>query len=181
MRTKTLRAVVLSVASILPCCQIRAQDVAVAEALLKDIYSHYQNGGEGIAFDGPHASNYFHSSLLELEKADVKATEPGSSPAINWDPICGCQYWDGIWNLDIELQVDSPEQIIANVSFALADPKNNPTDATRKLQITLMTESGSWRIYDILDKSHPQSTTSVREVLKKELAKLRGHDASASH
>jgi hypothetical protein len=181
MRTKTLRAIVLSVSSILPCYQIRAQDVAAADALLRNIYSHYKNGGEGIALDGTNASNYFHSSLLDLERADLKATEAGSSPAINWDPICGCQYWNGIWNLDIGFQVDDPKRIIANVSFALADPKKNSPDATRKLQITLADESGSWRIYDILDKSHTQSTISVRQVLKNALVKLRSPDASTSH
>jgi hypothetical protein len=173
MRTKTFCAILLSAASILPCCQIRAQDTAAAEAFLRDIYSHYQNGGDGIAFDGSRAGQYFYSSLLELERADVKATGPGDTPAIDWDPMCGCQDWEGIWNLNIEIQVDSPEQVTANVSFALSDPRKKPADATRKLQITLMTERGNWRIYDILDRSDPKSTASVRQLLQKDLADLR--------
>ena len=181
MRTKTLRAVVLSFASILPCCQMRAQNAATAQELLEDIYSHYQNGREGIALDGPHASRYFHSSLLDLEKADLKATEPGDSRAIDWDPICGCQDWDGIWNLDIRLQDQGWNRIVADVSFSLADPRNNPTGATRKLQITLVDEAGSWRIYDILDRSDPKSTFSVRQLLQKDLAKFRSHPAPAAH
>ncbi len=180
MRTKTFWAIVLA-ALFLPCCQLRAQDTAAAEAFLRDIYSHYQNGGEGIAFDGARASQYFYSSLLELERADVKATGAGDAPAIDYDPICGCQDWEGIWNLDIEIQVESPERVIADVSFAISDPKKTSTDATRRLEITLITERGNWRIFDILDQSDPKLTSSVRQLLQKDLADLRSHRKPASN
>jgi len=181
MPTKTFWAIVLSAASILPCCQIRAQDTAAAEDFLRNIYSHYQNGGEGIAFDGARAGQYFYSSLLELETADVKATGPGYAPAIDWDPICGCQDWEGIWNLNIQIQVESPEQVTANVSFAISDPKKSSIDATRRLEFTLMTERGNWRIYDILDRSDPKLTSSVRQLLQKDLARLRSRRKSDSN
>lgn len=181
MLIKTLCAGVLSVASVFPSCQIRAQDAASAKAFLENIYRHYQNGGEGIAFDGLNASLYFHSSLVALEKADVKATGPGYASAIDWDPVCGCQDWDGIWDLKIEVHIESSQRAEANVSFALSDPKNNPTDATRKLEITLMSEHGEWRIYDILDKSDPKSTSSVRKLIEDDLASLRSHPAPVSH
>jgi hypothetical protein len=181
MPTKTFWAIVLSAASILPCGQIRAQDAAAAEAFLRNVYRHYQNGGEGIAFDGSRSSQYFYSSLLDMERADLKATGPGYAPAIDWDPICGCQDWDGIWNLDIEIRVKSPERIMANVSFALSDPRNKPTGATRRLQITLATEGGNWRIYDILDRSDPKFSSSVRQLLQKDLADLRSRRKPASN
>jgi hypothetical protein len=181
MRMKTLCAIVLAVASILRCCQVDAQDAASAKAFLRSVYHHYQGGGEGISFDGPRSSLYFHSSLLALEKTDVKASGPGNVPAIDWDPVCGCQDWEGIWNLEIKVHMENPQRAMVNVSFALSDPKSNPADATRKLEITLMSEHGQWRIYDVLDQSDPKFASSVRQLLQKDLADLRSQPAPASH
>jgi hypothetical protein len=173
MRPKPLIVIALSTVAIIGAIPSRAQDAASAKAFLVNIYGHYKSKGKGIDFDGPHSALYFHSSLLALEKADVKATEPGYAPAIDWDPICGCQDMDGIWNLKIDVQLQSPQRAIADVSFALFDPKDRPTEEPSKLQITLVRENGGWRIWDILDKSDPKFTSSVRKLLEDDLARLR--------
>lgn len=185
MPIKTLYAGVLSATVIFSCCQIRAQDAASAKMFLENVYRHYQGGyrnnASGIDFGGPGAHLYFDRSLLALVKADVKANGPDNVGAIDADPICGCQDWDGIWDLKIEVQMETPQRARANVSFSLSDPKTHPTDATRKLEITLVSEHGKWRIYDIVDRSDPKSSFSVRKLLEDDLASLRSHPASASH
>ena len=173
MQPKTLIAIAFSAVAISWAFPSGAQDAASAKAFLVDVYSHYDGGGPGIAFDGPQAGLYFHSSLLALERADVKATGPGYAPAIDSDPICGCQDWDGIWNLKIDVQLESPRRAIANVSFALFNPKDRPEEEPGKLQLTLVKESSGWRIWDILDESDPKFTSSVRKLLERDLASLR--------
>lgn len=168
------------VAAILSSCQVRAQDAASARAFVVSIYRTYQNG-KGIEFGEPGASLYFHSSLLALEDADVKANGPDYVPAVDYDPLCSCQDWDGIWNFKIELRVETLQRAIAHVSFSLSDPKNNPKDAARTLVITLVPEHDQWRIYDILDKSDPKDTSSLRQILQKDLASLQSHRPSKPH
>lgn len=182
MRGTRFSLIAFSVAATLLCGVSRAQDAASAKAFLVSVYHYYQNGYQeqhsGIDFDAPNANKYFHSSLLALERADVKANA-GSIQAIDWDPICGCQDWNGIWNLKIEVHLDSPQRAIANVSFALFDPKDRPVDETNRLQITLVMEHGQWRIYDILDESI--TTFSVRKLLQDDLASLRKNPTPAPH
>jgi hypothetical protein len=160
MRASRFCAIALFALGFPSCNLLRGQDAASAEAFLVSVYSHYQHGSRknhsGIDFYGREAQLYFHSSLLALERADVKANGPGNVPAIDWDPICACQDWHGVWDLKIEVHIESPQQAGANVSFAVFNPKDRPADETSKLQITLVKEHGEWRIYDILDKSNPK-------------------------
>ena len=181
MRARRFGMIVLFVAVIPSCDLSSAQDAASAKAFLVNIYNHYEAGGKGIAFYGPNAGRYFHSSLLALEEADLKETGHDYAPAIDRDPICGCQDWDGIWDLRIEVHVESPQQAGANVSFAVFNPKDRAADETSKLQITLVKEHGEWRIYDILDKSNPKFNSSVRKLLGDDLASLRSSPSSSSH
>ncbi len=178
MRAKHLCLIMLLAAETVPAPPSHAQDVASPKAFLVYIYYHYREGKD---FDGPQAGRYFHSSLVALEKADVKANGPGYAPAIDFDPICDCQDMDGIWNLKIAVQSQSPRRAIADVSFAVFDPKDRPTEEPNKLQITLARENGGWRIWDILDKSDPKFTSSVRKLLEDDLANLRKNPPSTVH
>lgn len=184
MRAKPVRLISLFSAAIFLCGISRAQDAASAKAFLNSIYHHYQSGYQssspGIDFDDADANRYFHSSLLSLERADVKANA-GQVPAIDWDPICGCQDWDGIWDLKIDVEAKSPEKALAIVSFSLGDPKYKQKDNVRNLVITLVVEHGAWRIDDILDQSDPQNTFSIRKLLQDDLASLRKNPIQASH
>lgn len=181
MRAKQLCTIALSLLAILSCVSLRAQDSASAKAFLSNIYSHYSRGGKGIEFDGPESNRYFDSSLLALEKADVKANGPGNVPAVDADPICGCQDWEGIWNLAIDVRIESPQRAIANVSFSLFNPKDRPAGESSKLQFTLLKHDGEWRIWDILDESDPKDRVAVRKLLQDDLASLQHNPAPAAH
>ena len=67
--------------------------------------------------------------------------------------FAGCQDWDGIWDLKIDIQMESPKRALATVSFALFAPKDRTDDSLSKLKITLVPEDGQWRIYNIVDES----------------------------
>src|ERR1019366_1125050 len=77
-----------------------AQNADSAKAFLASIYRHYQNGGNGISIGDRSADRYFAASLLTLVRADARAAGPDNVGAIDADPVCACQDWDGIWNLD---------------------------------------------------------------------------------
>lgn len=177
MRPKLLLAIALSAAALLRPCSSHAQDAASAKAFLVSVYQHYQHGAKGIDFDGPGAGLYYHSSLLSLIRADIKANGPDNVPAVDFDPVCGCQDWDGIWDLKIDVQVETPQRAQANVSFALAPPQNRPKDALRRLVMTLVPERGAWRIYDIRDESDPSAIVELRKLLQDDLASLRRSNA----
>jgi len=181
MRPKPLIVIGLLAVAIMGAIPSRAQDASSAKSFLVSVYQQYQHGGIGIDFQGPDANLYFDSSLLALETADVRANGPGYAPAIDWDPICGCQDWDGIWNLNIDIHLESPQRADANISFTLFDPKNRPTDEISKLKITLVKENVGWRIWDILDESNPKFASSVRTLLQNDLASPRRKSAPASH
>jgi len=180
MRAKLVCSIVLLAAATAPCIASHAQDAVSAKSFLTSIYRHYQNGGKGIDFGGPHSSLYFTSSLLALEKADVKANK-GEIPAIDYDPLCGCQDWDGIWDLKVDVEVYPSRKALANISFSLRDPKYKVRDEMRKLVVTLVVDRGAWRIDDILDGSDPKMTFSVRNQLQYDLAMIRKNPAPPSH
>jgi hypothetical protein len=180
MSAKLLRSLALLVAVISFCSASQAQNAASAKAFLNSIYSNYQNGQKGVDFDGPQSGLYFTSSLLALEKADVKANGPDNVPAIDYDPVCGCQDWDGIWGLEIKIEIQALQKAQASVSFSLRDPKYRAKDETRRLVITLAVEHGAWRIDDVLDQSDPNPTFSVRKSLENDLAQLAHNPAPAS-
>jgi hypothetical protein len=156
-----------------PAIPAAAQDAASAKTFLESVYQHYQHGGKGIDLGGPHAGEYFHSSLLTLVRADAKANGPENVGVIDSDPICGCQDWDGIWDLKIDINVESPQRAVAEVSFAVFAPKDRPKDPLTRLQITLVPERGQWRIYNVVDESDPKAPFDLRKELERDIASLR--------
>ncbi len=181
MRAKSVRFIALFAAATALCTPSDAQDAASAKAFLVSIYSHYSREGKGIDFDGPRASLYFDPSLLALEKADVKANGPDSVPAMDADPICGCQDWNGIWDLRIDVHVESTHRALANVSFYLAPPKGPIAAEPMKLKFTLVPEHGGWRIWDILDQSDPNDQVALRKLIQDDLASFKQNPAPATH
>lgn len=181
MHTKLLCPIAFSFIAVLSCTSSHAQDAVSAKAFLVNIYSHYSRGGKGVDFDGPRSALYFHSSLLALEKADVKANGTDSVSAMDADPICGCQDWEGIWNLAINVRIESTPRALADVSFYLAPPKGPITPDKMKLKFTLVSEHGGWRIWDILDESDPKDPVALRNLLLDDIASLRKNPPPASH
>jgi hypothetical protein len=148
-------------------------DADAAKAFLTSVYKHYGTGGIGVDSVGPAATRYFHSSLVALLRADQKAASPEVG-AIDADPVCACQDWNGIWDLAIEVNIDTPDhdaaRATAKLSFYLSDPKDNPKDSLRKLSIKLAAENGGWRIYDITDETDPTAPFALRKALQDDIA-----------
>lgn len=145
-----------------------AQDAASAKAFLQSAYGYYGKSGKGT----PVTSRFFHSSLLGLMDKDVKLNAGGVG-VLDGDPVCGCQDWDGIWDLKVEIQLQGPNRALANVSFAVFPPNHRTKDSLREMVFTLVPERGQWRIYDILDESDPKAPFDVRRALEKDIASLR--------
>jgi len=173
MRTKPLLTTAIIAATTLAAGAARAQSTASARTFLFLVYRHYQSGSRGIDFEAPSAALYFHSSLVALIRQDIKANGPGNAPAIDFDPVCSCQDWKGIWGLKISVKLENPKRAHADVSFSLAPPKRPSKDASRQLAITLVPEHGAWRIYDIEDDSDSSTTFALRKLLEDDIATLR--------
>jgi hypothetical protein len=167
MNTKLLIAVAVFSAILLPAKPSVAQDAASANAFLNSTFQLYDKGGHG----APYTGTYFHSSLLTLLRADLKAAAAinDGPPVAGSDPICGCQEWDGIWVLKMNLKMETPQRAQAVISFAIYAPKDRPSDDLRIYKFTLVPEHGQWRIYDILYMSDPVSEPSAPKNLRKQL------------
>jgi len=101
-------------------------------------------------------------------------------PAIDFDPICGCQDWEGIWDLRIDLHAVDPQRATAIVTFSLAAPKGRAKDSYRKMDITLVPEQGRWRIFDIVDESDPANIVALRKLLQDDTAAIRHSSGSGT-
>ncbi len=170
MRVRPLLALAII---IFPAIYASAQSADSAKAFLLSVYKQYQNGSKGIDFTGPRAGRYYHSSLLALIRADIKANGPDNAPDVDFDPICGCQDWEGIWKLQMDVHLETAQRALARVSFVLLDPKNHPKDTLTKLEFTLVPERGEWRIYDVADESDPHAALALRKDLQRDIENLR--------
>lgn len=180
MRAMRISTIALSLAAFLLCGECCAQTAAGAKIFLASVYRHYQFGGKGIDFEGPAAPLYYHSSLVALFRQDIKANGPGNAPAIDFDPICSCQDWKGVWSLKIDVHMETRKRAHATVSFSLAPPKNPSKDSARQLAIVLVPEHGAWRIYDIEDDSDSSTTFALRKLIQDDIDTLRREDTNSS-
>ena len=150
-----------------------AQDADGAKRFVESVYRAYANHGKGIDFTGPKAHSFYDASLIALLHADQKAVGPNEVGVLDGDPICGCQDWDGIWDLKIAIQIQGESRAKAAVSFALFAPKAASKAGSerdlRSLEMTLVRESKGWRIDDIVDKSDPKAPFDLRAELEKEI------------
>jgi hypothetical protein len=165
MRAKLIFAIAFSAAVFLPASPSTAQDEASAKALLTAIFGHYGKGGKGVDYK----SGYFHSSLVALVNADVKAAGTDIPAALDGDPVCDCQEWDGIWVLKTDVTMETPRRAQAVVTFAIYAPAKRPKDDSRTIKITLVPERGRWRIYDILYLAEPRSQPGGPKTLRQQI------------
>jgi hypothetical protein len=159
---------------------VPAQNLDAARAFLVSVYVRYQNGGKGINFIEPDARLAYHSSLLALIRADLDANGPDNAPAIDFDPICGCQDWEGIWDFKIDMHAVNSQRAVAIVSFSLAAPGRRAKDSYRKMEITVAAVQGQWRIYDIVDESDPANIVALRKLLRDDIAAVRHEPGSGT-
>lgn len=167
MRSAPLLKSVLIVFAVVPTSRTQAQHSPSARAFLQSIYARYPKGGSGVHFTGPRAGRYVHSSLIALLREDARAVGPGEVGVLDGDPLCGCQDWDGIYNLKIDVNVEDAGRADALVSFALFNPAK-PQDR-RSLEIALAQEKGAWRVFNVVDLSDPKAPFDLRKALEKEI------------
>jgi hypothetical protein len=167
MRARLLLAITFLVAAFLPANPSAAQDEASARALLTTIFGRYGKGSTGTDYK----SGYFHSSLVALVNADVKAAGTDIPAALDGDPVCDCQEWDGIWVLKMDLTMETAQRAQAVVTFAIYAPGKRPKDDSRTIQYTLAPERGQWRIYDISYLSEPRSEPGAPKSLRQQIQK----------
>ncbi len=158
--------------------RLRAQDAASARRFLESLYRLYGKGGKGVALSGPRARKVFDPSLLALMDADAKANGPDQVGTLDGDPLCSCQDWDALRDLQIVVAPPLEGRTVAKVSFALFAGKNGGPGDRRKLEITLAARAKQWLVYDVLDLSEPRHPFALRSELKKDLESLK-RDAAA--
>jgi hypothetical protein len=167
MRARLHFAIAFLATVFLPFNSAAAQDETSAKTLLTTIFGHYGKGGKGTDFQ----SGYFHSSLVALVNADVKAAGTDIPAALDGDPICDCQEWDGFWVLKLDVTMETPRRAQAVITFAIYTPSKRPRDDSRTIKITLVPERGQWRIYDIAILSEPRSDPAAPKSLRERIQK----------
>lgn len=149
------------------------QDADSAKRFVEALYRHYADHGKGIDFGEAEGSYYFDASLNALMKADAKAVGPNEVGVLDGDPICGCQDWDGIWDLKIAVQPQGKDRVKAALSFALFAPKAGTDRDFRSLEMTLAREAGNWRIDNIVERTDAKHPFDLRAELEKEIRTLK--------
>jgi hypothetical protein len=165
----SIAALILPLIWITPSC---AEDNDSARSFLESVYRQYGKDGPGIDLTGPKAGQFFHSTLIALVRADQAMAGPDTVGALDGDPVCSCQDWDGVRDLKIGILVQSNLRAKAEVSFALGEVETGIDRDLRTLEITLTRENGKWRIYDILDESDPKSPIALRAALKLDIQRV---------
>jgi len=168
MQARLLFLFALLILLAVPPIPAAAQDAASAKTFLQSTYALYSKNGKGATL----TSRYYDSTLVRLVATDNKLNA-GEIGVLEGDPVCGCQDWAGIWDLNIEVQMQGQNQALADVSFALTAPNGRKQNDLRKLHITLVPERGQWRIYNILDESDPKAPFDLRQELEKDIESLR--------
>jgi hypothetical protein len=170
--SKPLLSIVLLAVAFAWTRPVGAQDASSAKSFLESAFRQYSKNGPGVDSTGLKAKRYYHSSLIALMQADAKAAGPGNIGFLDGDPLCDCQDWDGIFSLKIDIQLESPTRAQAIVSFALFEGQDRDSSSVRKLKITLASERGQWRIYDIFNLSQSTTPGGLRSGLKKSTENL---------
>jgi Protein of unknown function (DUF3828) len=179
MRAKRLGLIMLPLCLIAFATPASAQDATSAKTFLESSYRQYGKGGKGVALSGPQARRVFDESLLALIRADEKANGPDQVGVLDGDPICSCQDWDALRDLQIAVETPVAGRAVARVSFALFAGKNGTPEDRRRLEITLASRQGQWRVWDVLDTSEPGHPFALRAELSKDIQTLRKAQGAA--
>jgi hypothetical protein len=171
MRFSLLFEFVLLVCLLVPTGSARAQDAASAKTFLQSMYARYSRNSPGVEVAGPHAARFLHTSLIALIRKDARAVGPGEVGVLDSDPLCACQDWDGIFDLRIDMRQAKADHAEALVSFSVF--KNAKPQHRSSLVITLATEKGAWRVWNVVDRSDPKFNFDLRRELQKEISSLR--------
>lgn len=163
--------IVILLATFLAAVPSHAQSADSARAWIRSLYSAYTHDGKGIPYDEKNGGRWFDASLVALMRADKKAVGDGYVTAYSdADVFCGCQDWDGIWDLKINIRMNGANRATADVSFALAQPPSK--DAQQRVRFELIRERGQWRIDDVCDSFGEKDMLCLRKAIRDEIASL---------
>ena len=179
MRRRILTPVLLIPSVIFLAQPLRAQgNVDSARRFVESIYRLYDLRGPGVDLTGRRAAQTFDTSLVTLMREDQKVIADGEVGVLDGDPICGCQDWDGIFDLKVKIRPINSERAEASVSFALFNQA--AAHDYRSITLTLSHKGEKWRVYDVVDRSNPKEPFALRKELQKEIASIMQHsDAPA--
>jgi hypothetical protein len=135
----------------------RAQDAAAARAFVRHLYAAYH--GDGPDYLGRQAGAVFAKPLLQLIRRDAAETPPGDVGALDGDPICGCQDFDGLRDLDVVIARGDAGHAHATVHFRISGER-------RTVNLDLVAADGHWRVSDV----HTADTPSLVSLLTRSLS-----------
>jgi hypothetical protein len=139
----------------------RAQDLPAARTFVQHIYSAYAHPASQADPDttGKLAPSIFSPSLLQLIRRDRAGTPRGDAPALDGDPICDCQDFEGLRLSSLTVTAVDATHATASVTFQVFadDPKS-----VRTLRLNLLYTPQGWRIDDIASADTP----SLRKFLQ---------------
>jgi hypothetical protein len=133
-----------------------AQDAASAGRFVRGLYSAYH--GSGPDYLGGQAKDVFAPPLLKLIRRDAAQTPPGDVPALDGDPICDCQDFDGIRDVDARIIGGAGGRASATVQFWIS---NDP----RTVRLDLVAVHGHWRVSDVHTAETPSLIAFLRQSL----------------
>lgn len=119
---------------------VRAQDAGQARAFVRGLYEAYR--GKGPDYLGRQAPAVFAPPLLRLIRRDAAQTPPGDVGALDGDPICDCQDFGGIRNVDVKVAGGGDGHARATVRFRLSTER-------RVMKLDLVVVQGHWRVSDV--------------------------------
>jgi hypothetical protein len=177
MKTSLLKVAVLAaLLSGLPCCFPETQNAEIAKTardFVESLYARYGPNGNPVNLLAENAPEAFDPSLIALAKANAAAAGNGYVGVLDYDPLCNCQDTDVTFpNLRIIIRPVTTRRVAATVTFTEDNHERNT------ILLTLMRESGKWRIYDIEDFSGSSYHTNLRLLLKRDMPKPSGKQRS---
>ena len=140
---------------ILPAVQGRAQTAKQADVFVRNLYGQYGRVSNFYVL-GKQAGSYFSPGLLALIRKEEKATPPGDSGKLDWDPVCDCQDDGGLKLTDVHVTMRGTGRALATAVLSYPDP------AKTEVQLSLLWTQRGWRIDDIATKDVP----SLRKFLE---------------
>jgi hypothetical protein len=139
----------------------RAQDIPDARTFVQHLYAPYAHppSQRGPDTTGKLAPSIFSGALLQLIRHDRARTAHGDAPALDGDPICDCQDFEGLRLTTLTVTAVGETRASASVTFQVFadDPKS-----VRSLLLSLVRTPLGWRVDDIASADTP----SLRKFLQ---------------
>jgi hypothetical protein len=129
----------------------QAQTAQQADVFVRNLYGHYERLSDNDNFYvlGKQASSFFSPGLLALIRKEEKATPPGDSGKLDWDPVCNCQDDGGLKLVDVQVIMRGADRALATAVLSYPNP------GKMEIRLYLLWTARGWRIDDIGTKDTP--------------------------